>query len=89
MNAMKETRVSVGGKEMLKVPNNEDVVVVGRIQTQGGRRKDRDNIADGAEAVGVLPRTNLLGRNIVMGAPRQKKVEWGGRGDGNAAATML
>jgi hypothetical protein len=89
MNAVKETCVGVRGKEILKVPNNEDVAVVGRIHTQGGGRKDRDNITNAAEAVGVLPRTNPPGRNGVMGAPGQKKVEWGGGGDGSAAARTL
>jgi hypothetical protein len=79
MNAVKETRVSVGGKEILKVPNDEDMAAIKRICTQGGGRKDRDDITDAAEAVGILPRTNPPGRNVVMGAPRQKKVEWGGR----------
>ncbi len=89
MNPVKETHVRIGGKEILKVPNNEDVAIVRRICTQGGGRKDLDNITDAAEAVGVLPHTNPLGRNIMMGTPGQKKVEWGGGGDGSAAATTL
>jgi hypothetical protein len=58
MNAVKETSVGNGGKEILKVLNDEDVAVVGRIRTQGGGRKDCDNITDAAEAVGIFLRTN-------------------------------
>jgi hypothetical protein len=86
---VKETHVGIGGKEILKVPNDADVALIRRIRTQGGGRKDHDDITNTAEAVGVLLHTNLPGRNVVIGAPGQKKVEWGGRGDGSTAARML